>query len=145
MGEPQILGILVCNSQKVLDHKMNDGKRADGNYCFWEMPRFPKRILTLVENQLNQFQPDQPTPAPNDDWRYSEDDVFFPENVEVRLYFAVSGQVKGYFVSEALGKQDVVYELRFYSESWTPIKEYIQIKPSQGFRYFRFFPLVGGI
>ncbi len=131
----KIIGILVCNSQKVLDHKQKDGKRSEGNYCYWEMTRFPNRILEATFPQTTGVVSESALAPSEDLYVYAEDDQSFPEDVEIRLYFAVGGQVKGYFVSEAMGEQNGVSELRFFSESWTEIKP-IQIKPSQGFRYF---------
>ena len=96
-----IIGILIFTNQKVLEHKLRDGKQSDNAYCFWEMGRFPKRIL---ESQAGD---------------------------EVRLYMAIKGQVKGYFIIH-----DCCGDLEFYSESWTEIKNGEQLKPSQGFRYY---------
>ena len=126
------IGILVCNSQKVLDHKLRDGKKSEGAYCYWEMSRFPKRILERVfPESLGTVSESAKAPAFG---YYGEDDIDFAD-FEVRLYFAVHGQVLGYFVSKAIGERDGKYELRFHSESWTPIKS-IRVYPTQGFRYF---------
>ena len=131
----EIIGILVCNNQKVLDHKRNDGRKSEDAYCYWEMSRFPKRLLEIAMPETLGIV-SEPTKAPGFGW-YDEDDIDFPyEDLEVRLYFAVKGQVLGYFVCKAMGERDGRYELRFHSESWTPIKP-IPIKPSQGFRYFK--------
>jgi len=130
-----IIGILVCNSQKVLDHKQKDGRKSEGAYCYWEMRRFPKRILDRVFPETEGVVSES-VKAPGFGW-YAEDDVDLPyEGLEVRLYFAVKGQVLGYFICKAIGERDGIYELRFHSESWTPIRP-ILIKPSQGFRYFK--------
>ena len=128
------VGILVCNSQKVLDHKLRDGKKSESAYCYWEMPRFPKRLLEITMLETTGVISESAR-APGFGW-YGEDDIDFPETVEVRLYFAVKGRVLGYFVCKAMGECDGKYELRFHSESWTLIKS-IGIKPSQGFRYFK--------
>ena len=96
-----IIGILVFTQQVVLDHKLRDGKQSDNAYCFWEMGRFPKRIM---ESEMDD---------------------------EVRLYMAIKGQVKGYFVIH-----DCSEDLEFYSESWHSIENGEQLKPSQGFRYY---------
>ena len=118
-----IVGILVCNTQKVLDHKLKDGKESDGNYCYWDITRFPKRINVLTDDSPNE-------------WFYEEDDSPFYPNSEVRLYFAVGGEVKGYFICKAMNENIMGFcQLRFYSESWTPIAP-IRIKNSQGYRYF---------
>jgi len=126
------IGILVCNSQKVLDHKKNDGKKSEGAYCYWEMGRFPKRILERVfPESLGAVS--ESAKAPGFGY-YGEDDIGFPD-FEVRLYFAVKSQVLGYFVCKAMGERDGKYELRFHSESWIPIKP-VKIYATQGFRYF---------
>lgn len=124
-----VVGILVCNNQKVLDHKLRDGKRSDGSYCYWAMTKFPTKILEAVDRSTLTV-----TKSPNYPI-FNEDDQYFPEHVEVRLYFAVSGIVMGYFVCKAIGKSLQKYELRFFSDDWVVIKP-IQIKSSQGFRYF---------
>ena len=129
------VGILVCNSQKVLDHKLKDGKKSQHAYCYWEMSRFPKRILELAFPESTGVV-SEAAKAPGFGW-YDEDDIGFKiENVEVRLYFAVKGIVQGYFLCKALGERNGVYELRFHSEDWFPTRPYV-VKPSQGFRYFK--------
>jgi hypothetical protein len=129
----EYIGILVCNSQKVLNHKLNDGKKSESAYCYWEMSRFPKRILDRVfPETLGAVS--ESAKAPGFGW-YDEDDIDFPEGFEVRLYFAVKGQVLGYFLCKAMGQRNDKYELRFHSESWTPIS-LVKVYPCQGFRYF---------
>jgi len=134
MSAKSEIGILVCNNQKVLDHKVRDGKKSEGVYCYWEMNRFPQRIIEHVFPESRGIVSES-AKAPGFGW-YAEDDIDFPEDVEVRLYFAVKGQVLGYFICKAMGERQGTYELRFHSESWVPI-EPIVIKPSQGFRYFK--------
>jgi hypothetical protein len=130
----EYIGILVCNSQKVLDHKLRDGKKSEQAYCYWEMSRFPQRILERVFPEgLGTVS--ESAKAPGFGW-YDEDDIDFPDNFEVRLYFAVKGEVKGYFLCKALGERNGVYELRFHSEDWNMTRHYV-VKPSQGFRYFK--------
>lgn len=124
-----VVGILVCNNQLVFDHKLRDGKRSDGSYCYWAMTKFPTKILEAVDHRSLDC-----ARVP-DDYTFNEDDQYFSEYVEIRLYFAVGGVVKGYFICKAIGKSKEKYELRFFSEDWKPIKP-IKIKPSQGFRYF---------
>jgi len=51
--------------------------------------------------------------------------------VEIRLYMAIKGQVKGYFVIH-----EWIDDLEFYSEAWNIIENGEQLKPSQGFRYY---------
>lgn len=133
----KVVGILVCNSEKVLRHKQQDGKRKHGAYCFWEMSHFPQQIAQLIKPEWHD-PVSEPCKAPRTDWSYSRDDMDFPEDVEVRLYFAVGGVVKGYFVCKAMGERRGVRELRFHSESWRllTVLPPIHIKPSQGFRYF---------
>lgn len=130
----EYIGILVCNNQKVLDHKLHDGKKSESAYCYWEMSRFPRRILEYAFPETLGVV-SQSAKAPSFGW-YDEDDIDFAEgSPEIRLYFAVKGQILGYFVCKAIGERDGIYELRFHSESWISIKP-VSIKPSQGFRYF---------
>lgn len=49
-----------------------------------------------------------------------------------KIYFAVKGQVKGYFKCHMGHK-----EVRFFSEDWYPIKNGEILKPSQGWRYYK--------
>lgn len=58
-----------------------------------------------------------------------------PKQKVDRLYFAVKGQVKGYFKIEVL--DDLRKELIFNSETWTPLEEGEILKPSQGWRYYK--------
>jgi len=134
----KIIGILVCNSEKVLRHKQQDGKRKDGIYCYWEMTRFPKQILALFPPPFESTGSYSETAAaPRTDWDYDKDDKTFPSDVEIRLYFAVKGLIKGYFICKAMGERHRVNELRFHSEDWHPVSKLTPIKPSQGFRYFK--------
>jgi len=96
-----VIGILIFTNQDVLDHKLKDGKESNDCYCYWEMGRFPKRFIDSNETD------------------------------ELRLYMAIKGQVKGYFIIH-----DYDDTLMFYSESWHIIKDGEQLKPSQGFRYY---------
>lgn len=46
----KVIGILVCQSQAVLDHKLTDGKKANGRYCYWDFgSRFPTRIKQATQ------------------------------------------------------------------------------------------------
>jgi hypothetical protein len=134
----KVVGILVCNTEKVLRHKQQDGKRKQGAYCYWDMKRFPTRISALFPPVESTGVYSESAKLPRDSWNYSKDDLDFPEDVEVRLYFAIGGVVRGYFVCKAMGERKGVRELRFHSESWHPLYSIplIRIKPSQGFRYF---------
>ena len=140
-----VIGILVCQSEEVLEHKKKDGKKSDGRYCFWEMTRFPKKIKELLYPESTGIY-SVPAKAPGYEGIYDEDDLVF-EGFEVRLYFAVKGIVQGYFVCKACNKTSArrsirqrkgygLSQLRFFSESWIPFKKKIKIKPSQGWRYF---------
>lgn len=57
---------------------------------------------------------------------------------ERRLYMAVNGQVKGYFIIESLtnGDEPGVCRIIFHSESWVEIANGEQLVPSQGWRYY---------
>lgn len=126
------IGILVCQPQKILDHKKNEGWKADGNYCYWKMTRFPKKIKdALFPETTGRYS--MSAKAPGAGTIYDEDDRIF-EDFEVRLYFAVKGIVRGFFVCKACDKN--LTELRFQSEDWHSFEEIIHIKPSQGWRYF---------
>ena len=67
-------------------------------------------------------------------WKTSRFPKRFLENpnAEKRIYFAVKGQVKGYFIIHSCEEG----ELQFFSESWTEIKNGEKLKPSWGWRYY---------
>lgn len=90
-------GILVFTSEEVMIHKLSDGKRSEGRYCFWTLARMPLQEID-------------------------------------RLYFAIRGQVKGYFKIHEIAKADK--ELRFYSESWIPIPDGETLEANRGWRYY---------
>jgi len=94
-------GILIFTNYDVLIHKLKDGKKSQGCYCYWETSRFPKQSVD-------------------------------------KLYFAINGIVRGYFeIFGTIQNNDTgLFEFRFYSESWTEIKDGEQLKPSQGWRYY---------
>jgi len=131
MSKETHIGILVCQPQKVLDHKLRDGKEKDGNYCYWSLSRFPSRINEYARHHADPYS--EPARAPGGP-QYADDDWGF--EVEVRLYFAVKGFVVGYFKCGA--SDQACEELRFHSEDFVAIRADKQptIKPSQGWRYF---------
>lgn len=92
-------GILIFTNKEVLEHKKRDGKGSEGNYCYWETSKIPKR---------------------------------FSDEKNFAIYFALEGQVKGYFICDYF--DDI--ELQFDSESWVEIKNGEILKPSQGWRYY---------
>lgn len=57
---------------------------------------------------------------------------------ERRLYIAINGQVKGYFIIDSLSNGDSprVCRMIFHSESWVEIANGEQFSPSQGWRYY---------
>ena len=129
------IGILVCQSEEVLQHKLEDGKEADEKYCYWEFSRFPRIIREAIQiSREAAYDGRYSGSARLFDGYYDEDDLVF-EGFIVRLYFAVKGMVRGWFVSRACNKE--MTELRFHSEDWFPLKKEVKIKPSQGFRYVR--------
>ena len=126
------ISILVCQPQKVLDHKLKDGKKEDDKYCYWTMT-FPKKIKeALFPESTGRYS--IPAKAPGFGLIYDEDDLIF-ENFVVKLYFAVGGVVRGYFVCKACDKK--LTELRFHSEDWFPVTKLVRVKPSQGWRYYK--------
>jgi len=60
---------------------------------------------------------------------------------ELRLYMAIGGQVKGYFIIHDLdygSRPSDGGTVDFYSESWNPIQDGETLKPSQGWRYYTY-------
>ena len=135
------VGILVCQPQSVLDHKLRDGREDDGCYCYWEFAsdpelakkRFPKRIRQLIESFETTGSYSEVRKAPGGG--YEDDDLDFtdPYGFYVRLYFAVGGIVRGFFKCYAADQERT--QLRFRSDDWVPVKS-IKVRPSQGYRYF---------
>ena len=58
----------------------------------------------------------------------------FPKKEVDKIYFAIKGEVKGFFKIHKLDR--INSELHFYSESWTSLGGGVKLKPSQGWRYF---------
>lgn len=54
-----------------------------------------------------------------------------------KIYFAIKGQIKGYFKVFQTIKYEKYLELRFHSESWKSIRNGKKLKPSQGWRYYK--------
>ena len=46
--EKNINGILVFCSQTTLNHKLEDGKRSKGRYCYWSTSRTPKHEVDRI-------------------------------------------------------------------------------------------------
>ena len=105
--------LLVFTSQDVLNHKLKDGLKKDHAWCYWTFRRMPIQIDL--------------------DARVLQD---------IELYVAVKGQVKGFFKIHNIGFNINMHEAReleleFFSDSWTPIEDGQQLKPSQGWRYYK--------
>lgn len=132
-----IIGILVCQPQDVLDHKLKDGKSSEGRYCFWKFgERFPRRIRQTISDFVigSTGTYSEAAKAPDEEG-CREDDLYLTNySFYVRFYFAVGGVVQGYF--EVYRVDSDLTELRFHSEDWVPIKDGAKIRPSQGYRYY---------
>ena len=132
-----MIGILVCQPQAVLDHKLRDGKHEYGNYCYWELKRVPSRIIDAI-NQGGHYGVSEPARVPDEVYEAMMKDGQDVTDLDIRLYFAVKGQVQGYFKIMALSdiKHISSRELRFFSDDWIQIGNGKRIRPSQGWRYF---------
>lgn len=57
--EKEIKGILVFCSIATLKHKLKDGKRSEGCYCYWSTKRPPKtsvnRIYIVVKGKVQGY------------------------------------------------------------------------------------------
>jgi len=104
------IGILIFTNQEVVIHKMMDGRRSEGKFCYWYLSRFPKKFKEAMDKDI--------------------------DNTEFRLYMAVNGVVRGYFVIDDFDDYEHPSEIHFDSESWHSIKDGERFKPSQGWRYF---------
>lgn len=105
------VGILVfTGSKNVLEHKKRDGKHSEGNYCYWETGKLPKRFTHYVECR-----------------------IYFAVKRQVKGYFVIDS-------SEIVIPEDEddvkKWRLCFDSESWTPIEDGETLNHSQGWRYY---------
>lgn len=117
-------GILIFTNQQVLLHKLKDGKKSEDEYCYWETNKMPTRFVETLNLEKS------PRITYEENFRYRIIKPF-------PLYFAIKGQVKGYFMIEKIEQGEMKdYWLIFYSESWHPIKDGEILKPSQGWRYY---------
>lgn len=117
-------GILVFTNEKVLQHKLRDGKKSEGEYCFWETNKLPKRFVETLNIEKS------PRISIEDNYRYTLIKEF-------PIYFAIKGKVVGYFLIEKIEAGDEKeHWLIFHSESWKNIKDGEQLKASQGWRYY---------
>ena len=124
-------GILVFTHDDVLKHKLKDGKKKDFKYCYWEISKFPKQFDKEIMKTANYV---------IDETAYKSESLFDVKYFDLRLYLAIKGQVKGYFHLFEIEKNHsdcYKHKLRFYSEDWVDIKNGDQLKPSQGWRYYK--------
>lgn len=104
--------ICIYTTPDVLEHK-----KHDGGYMYWELPNTPKLLKTYDEKFEKEM---------------SDDEVF---KTEPRLYFAIKGNIVGYFVISDWDIRTYGYcEINFDSDSWKDIKPIPQ-KAFQGFKY----------
>jgi len=117
-----------------LDHKLHDGKKSKGRYCYWDLPRFPTRIEeAIVEENAKYVSYEGVRARASVPPIYDFEDLLLP--CKVRLYFAVKGRVIGYFLCKAVDEDRT--QLRFFSEDFVKLPSpQPKIRPSQGWRYF---------
>lgn len=111
-------GILVFTDEKTLIHKKTDGKEDEGDYCYWETRKIPKKFVKKIITDKG--------------GEYYDIIEKFP------FYFAIKGKIKGYFTIDTIdeGNTKKSIWMIFYSESWHEIKDGETLKPSQGWRYY---------
>lgn len=98
--------IIIYTTPEILEHKKKDGLASKGRFCYWTFNKFPSRIDEL-----------------DGDWN------------GVKLYFATSGFIRGYFTLTYMSGFNIkMNELSWHSESWEDIAP-IPIKHFQGFKY----------
>ena len=111
--------IVVYVLAEVLEHKKRDGKRSEGRFCYWSLgKRVPRKLFGI--GTVDACQDDAV--------------IELEKESKVRLYFATKGFICGFFDVHEISVD--LNELRFYSETWTPIKPIPQ-KPFQGFKYLK--------
>ena len=112
-NKPNEVKLLVFTSQEVLNHKLKDGLKEDHAWCYWTFRSMPIQI-DLQEKIVQ----------------------------DIELYVAVKGKVRGFFKIHNLEfninmNEGRELELEFFSDSWMPIEDGQQLKPSQGWRYYK--------
>ena len=142
-------GILVFTNEETLRHKLKDGKKKDYAYCYWELPKYPKKF----DEEINSIIPSKSPRIGYSSEKilgvgsYAMLDKSYPTGTltdvrefDLRLYIAVKGKVRGYFGLTAIDKDESdtpeYHKLRFHSEDWIEIKNGEELKPSQGWRYY---------
>lgn len=111
-------GILVFTNKETLNHKKIDGREDEGEYCYWETKKIPKKFIKKVITK--------------------EGGEYYDLIEEFPFYFAIDGKIKGYFLIDSVDEGEVHKSIWmiFYSESWNEIKNGEILKPSQGWRYY---------
>ncbi len=103
--------ICVYTVPAVLEHKRSE----ECAEYYWEFHNLPKILTELGKRIMG---------TANDFKNVKDED--FP-----KLYFAVSGNIVGYFDIQDFGD----YRVNFYPESFVELKTPIPQKPFQGFKY----------
>ena len=131
------VGMLVFVSDATLEHKKSDGLKEYGDYVFWYGSKVPKRIVELLPTGENMDRVGcNVRDLVGDDTGIFKDKAHDLTDFDVRLYFQVNGQVRGYFNITSFTYADKSYEIRFFSDDWHEIKDGEMKKGHQGWEYY---------
>jgi hypothetical protein len=127
--------IIIYTRPNVLEHKKKEGERPNA-YCYWELKNLPKKLRKEIEQPL--FVKRESTHSDEITSYIFHDNPYAVIRFNLKLYFAVKGNIVGYFplIAVKYPKHHIdLFELRFHSDDWTEIKP-IPCKAFQGFKYF---------
>jgi len=119
--------IYVNSSDRVLQHKLNDGKLSEDKYCYWTRKGQFKDVADLVCPKLSKnYIADKIRESASfydiigypKAWvwmiRQSEDSEYVEDEYDIRLHFKINGREVGYF--KCFGANLHFTELWFHSE-----------------------------
>ena len=133
MKKVDIVDIYVDSSEKVLQHKLKDGKLSEDRYCYWlRKMQFtevadiicPKLSKNYVADNIRESASLYDILGYPKAWlwmiRQPEDEKYINvKNVEVRLHFRINGKKIGYF--KCFGANKNFTELWFHSDHFVSV------------------------
>ena len=131
----EIFDVYAKTSEKVLQHKLEDGMQADDRYCFWTRKSQYKEICEFLCADILK----EPRRGPRvghsvytilgypkawiwaDECLGEKDTNMTLKDMEVRLHLSIDGKERGHF--KCFGANKDFTELWFHSEDWVPAGE----------------------
>ena len=115
----KIIDFYANTTEQVLQHKLKDGMRSSGAYCFWSRRSRYWDLAEYLQKELGngrcEFWIWKDYIPPED--KHNIRNVYL--DFEVRLHIAVDEKEKGYFV--CFGANKKFTELWFHSEDWVAV------------------------